>query len=260
MSDAVRVSALLLERYNLGEVTQEEAALVGALLAADGALAQRLADIRKADAEIRAKMPPEIFPGPRQIRRPRGDAWFGQSGPKKRGGRGFFFAGGFAAAALLFAALFPVRFMRDGELTDRAKGRAELSAYLKTETQEARLTDQSLLAEGSTIQLAYMVQEEGYGVIFSIDGRAAVTLHYPYRAGESTRLVPGKRTPLAEAYTLDDAPDCEIFFLIISKTAIDAGDILKTAQGLAKNPEKAVEAGQAAFKNYEVKTLTLRKP
>jgi hypothetical protein len=98
-----------------------------------------------------------------------------------------------------------------------------------------------------------------YGVIFSIDGRSAVTMHYPYGLSQSTRLIPGKRIALDEAYTLDDAPDYEIFFFVVSSKPLDVSGILKSAEQLARNPETALERSGAVFRGYEVKTLTLRK-
>jgi hypothetical protein len=84
-------------------------------------------------------------------------------------------------------------------------------------------------------------------------------LHYPYSLGQSTQLVSGKRTLLDEAYTLDDAPDYEIFFFIISDSPLNVKEILNSAESLARNPETAVDQSASLFKNYEVHTITLRK-
>jgi hypothetical protein len=96
-------------------------------------------------------------------------------------------------------------------------------------------------------------------VIFSIDGRSALTLHYPYAVSGSTELVPGRRIPLEEAYTLDDAPDCEIFFFVISDKPVDAAAILDRAGRLAGNPLAAPERGAEVFSGYELKTVFLKK-
>jgi hypothetical protein len=109
--------------------------------------------------------------------------------------------------------------------------------------------------------LAYVLPpgNEYYGVIFSIDGRSAVTMHYPYGQGQSSLLEAGKRTFLNEAYTLDDAPDFEIFFMVVSRRPLDTSLILKTAGVLAQNPETALRESAGAFKGYEVEALTIRK-
>jgi hypothetical protein len=106
-----------------------------------------------------------------------------------------------------------------------------------------------------------------YGVIFSIDGRSAVTLHYPPVLGADTRLVTGKWTLLEEAYTLDDAPDYEVFFFVVGGEPLDVPVILNSARRfagqfagqLALNPKTALEQGRSFFKNYELKTVNLYK-
>jgi anti-sigma-K factor RskA len=175
--------------------------------------------------------------------------------------------------------------------TDRAKGpgdTTDLRVYLKNDTAELELRDQAVLHAGDTIQLVYLVNaaspadrlgltgrgtaaaqaaqaaqaaasRERYGVIFSIDGRSAVTLHYPYRQGQSTHLVTGRLIPLAEAYTLDDAPDFEVFFFIIGDAPLDTQAVLRDAEGLARNPGTALARSGDVFWNHEVKTLSVRK-
>jgi hypothetical protein len=193
------------------------------------------------------------------------------------------------AAALLAIAL-PALIFLGGRLEtppeDRMKGDAtstELRVYLKTGNTERMLEDRALVRGGNTIQLAYSVDgelrdgstgvplarpspavsaafpRERYGVIFSIDGRSAVTLHFPYSPRQSTRLTLGKRVPLEEAYTLDDAPDFEIFFFVVHDEALDPRAVLTLAEQLARNPAAAVAQSGMVFWNYEVKTFTLRK-
>jgi hypothetical protein len=201
--------------------------------------------------------------------------------------------------SLLFLANRPGRGEGLAEnLTDRIKGNRDgylpdsnpdtgLYVYLKNDTaaggsgdgfgavSDVILRDYAVLQAGNTIQLAYAVNtappefrpaasaaafpRERYGVIFSIDGRAAVTLHYPYTPGQSTRLVSGKLVPLKEAYTLDDAPDFEIFFFVISDKPLDSGTVLKAAEQLALDPAEAVERSESVFGEYEVRSVTLRK-
>jgi len=126
---------------------------------------------------------------------------------------------------------------------DRAKGailsHAELSVYLKGDT-ELLLSDQAVLGEGSTVQLAYTAPAgERYGVIFSIDGRSEVTMHYPYRRGQPSLLVTGRHTFLSEAYTLDDAPFYELFVMVVSEKPMNAEAVLLEAQQIAKTEDLA---------------------
>jgi hypothetical protein len=158
---------------------------------------------------------------------------------------------------------------------DRAKGavlsHAELSVYLKSDS-EILLGDQAVLGEGNTVQLAYTAPVgECYGVIFSIDGRSEVTMHYPYRTGQSPLLVSGKRTFLSEAYTLDDAPFYEVFVMVVSEKPLDAETVLLEAQNIAKTEDLAsvdlrsdegkehVFGTRAVFSGCEVETVKLLK-
>jgi hypothetical protein len=144
---------------------------------------------------------------------------------------------------------------------------AELSVYLQSGPQSGQgpegtgLADGAILHEGNTIQLAYRVSggAEQYGVIFSIDGRSALTVHYPCREGQSARLITGRRIALDEAYTLDDAPDYEIFFFVVSDKPLDTGKILKSAGELARNPGASMEAGKRVFRQYRLRTVKIRK-
>jgi hypothetical protein len=263
-----RVSALLLERYNLGEVTGAERARVESALAGDEALAERLRLIRQSDGAIR-----DQFRG--QLRsRLRGDQT-GPGKPRQRRRALVWTLCAFSAAALFLVVALPLyRGAGSGaagaarELAgggDRIKGSAdaaELRAYLKAGGGQTPLVDQASLREGDTIQLAYTVNSQPgsrYGVIFSIDRRSTVTVHYPYRLDTDTRLLTGRRIFLEEAYTLDDAPDYEVFFFVIAAAPLDISTILDAARQLARNPETALEQAPRLFQNYELKTLILRK-
>jgi hypothetical protein len=277
-------SAFLLERYHLGEVTAAERAAIEAAMAEDEGLAASVAALEQSDREILRRYPPAaVFPeGVRKF-------------PGKRGLPPL--AWGLCAAALMLGAALPVLFrlrLPAGSgggpsssvppadfpavpPADRIKGPtgvygseapfAELSLYLKSGfssgqgPEEAMLPDEVVLHEGNTVQLAYMVSggDERYGVIFSIDGRAALTVHYPYQAGQSTRLVTGRWIALDEAYTLDDAPDYEVFFFVVSGRPLDAQEILKSAAELAREPGRALDNGRQVFAQYQLRTVKVRK-
>jgi hypothetical protein len=161
------------------------------------------------------------------------------------------------------------------EFGERSKGTSaagssiELRVYLRGDSanEVIVLPDNAGIREGSTIQLVYRVlganTDEKYGVIFSIDGRSHVTMHYPYRPWQSTSLVSGRTIPLDEAFILDDAPDYEIFFFVASDKPMDPGNILTTARQLAVqidgNPHEVSRLATTAFKDYEVEILTLLK-
>ncbi|MDR1950383.1 MAG: hypothetical protein LBQ38_13415 [Spirochaetaceae bacterium] len=282
MNEPAGVSVFMLERYNLGEISAEEKRIVESAVAADQGLAETLAELRRSDSEIRHRYPGDlILPELRERARRSPFDRDGKAGAVRKGRRPGGRAPlvwGLCAAALVLAFVLPSLLSPGGRsaqtLTDRTKGGADspgasggalptaLSIYLKTGSTDVVLDEQAVLRAGNTIQLAYSVgllSREQYGVIFSIDGRSAVTLHYPYAPGQSTRLVLGKETPLAEAYTLDDAPNYEIFFFVIGDRPLDPRAILGQAEGLARNPGTAAERGPSIFKGYTVKTAMVRK-
>jgi hypothetical protein len=147
--------------------------------------------------------------------------------------------------------------------TEAAVNRTELSLYLKragTPGEALPLPDGTELREGDMVQLAYTVPAgEYYGVIFSIDGNAAVTTHYPYTPAARPLLVSGKQTFLTEAYILDNAPDFEIFFMVVSADPLDTGDVLSRAKGLAAKAETAQAESRAAFAGWDVHIIVIRK-
>lgn len=271
------VSPLMLERFRLGEVTSKEREFVETELSLDTKLRSRLASLEASDKELRQCYPFDSLPGFRGNTRHHQNANIAPFSGRKRLNRLVY---GLAAAALLcvlFPSLFFLRMRsanKEGYGTtetgpDRIKGtgvKPELAIYLK-ETLPAhsfdegkKLSDMALLKEGNTVQLAYTAPPGMcYGVIFSIDGRSALTMHYPYRKGQSSTLVAGKRTFLNEAYTLDDAPKFEVFFMVASPDPLDIEKVLQIAGELAREPETALAKSAGAFSGYAVESITVRK-
>jgi len=267
-----KVSDFMLERYRHGELSPEDREAVETALASDGGLRLRLEKQDESDRELRLQYPAEGFKKTLAF-------------PYKRRKAVFI---GLAAAALagiliplLYFALsknapqtpakgIPVASLPEAAPEgDRSKGSSpqnpELSIYLKNRA-EIPLADQSVLEEGNTVQLAYTAPAgaELYGVIFSIDGRSVVTAHYPYSKGQSPLLVSGRKTFLDEAYTLDDAPDYEVFVLVVSEVPLDAEAVLDKARSLAGNIKKTGirsvrEKSMEMYKDCEVETVTVLK-
>ena len=259
MKKPVHISDFLLERYRIGEVRPGERHQLEYALAQDPSLAEALKELDRADRDFREHYPPHLFfPGTNKVRHFPAftrTSWLAY------------------AAALIVIITLPLIILKFSFHTgadDRIKGlsggkSAELSVYLQEQGKKIKLENGTAIQAGSTIQLVYQVMssEEKYGVIFSIDGSSTVTMHYPYSTGQSTRLVSGKVVPLDEAYTLDNAPDYEIFFFVVGGKPLEVQDVMKTAAQLArrtggKSPE-AVQKGSAAYRNYEVQVITLLK-
>ena len=273
------ISEFMLERYRLGECEEEDKQTVEKALAEDGNLRSELKQLEESDRELLQRYP-DLFFGLRNIP---GTDYKGSSNrrfPKhEQTGAGKRRLFTLIAAALLAGIIFPaLHFLYNGAVNssgaedlfgDRAKGNSlkgtELYVYLKGEEKNP-LADQAVLREGSTVQLAYTTppDNEYYGVIFSIDGRSLVTMHYPYRKGQSSLLVSGKVTFLDEAYILDDAPDYEIFIFVVSENPLDAEAVLEEAQAIAgeiKKPDTRFlkEKSKMAFRDCEVETVTALK-
>jgi hypothetical protein len=242
------ISELTLERYRLGETNPSQNAAIEAALSSDEQLAERLAELNLSDKEIHDKY----------------HALYRNFSIAARRVRTRRLAVGLCAAAVAAAVAVAVAVPTVGlfsRLTapqmDRIKGGSELRVYLKTDNGEAALV-RDKLCEGNTIQLAYIVNTEQYGAIFSIDGRSVVTPHYP-DAGQSALLTVGRQIPLNNAYTLDDAPLYEIFFFITSVTPFDVEEVLSAAYILARDPATAIERSASVFAPYNVKTVLVEK-
>jgi len=278
-----RVSNFMLERYRLGELLPEDRKALEEAFAMDENVRSRLIVLDESDRELRNRYPVEFIDQssrPPKMRYP---------GKWKRLPARLPKQGKIAVAILICFALPLVFYLRVqsqaeahdipgpayGFSTDRAKGavlsHAELSVYLKSDS-EILLSDQAVLGEGNTVQLAYTAPVgECYGVIFSIDGRSEVTMHYPYRAGQSPLLVSGKRTFLSEAYTLDDAPFYEIFVMVVSEKPLNVEAVLLEAQSIARTEDFAsvdlrsdegkerVFGTRAVFDGCDVETVKVLK-
>jgi hypothetical protein len=270
------ISAFMLERYRLGELNPEDQQAVAQALVSDESLRNRLNELVQSDHELLLSYPLESFlPENTAFRERR--LRFARTG--KRLARLALIA-----AVVLAVAVPSFRFIssrletRNGISVatapqglpgvfpaDRAKGQtpagSELAIYLKG-NQEIMLPDQTVLEEGNTVQLAYTVpaETEYYGVIFSIDGRSVVTMHYPYRRGQSSLLVSGRRTFLSEAYILDDAPDHEVFVFVVSEEPLNVDNILHEAHVIAGEPKTGIEEKcKTVFAHYGVNTVTILK-
>ena len=98
----------------------------------------------------------------------------------------------------------------------RIKGMdARLEVWKKTPAGIVQLNDLDEVSEGDEIQLRYAVPEKCFGLLFSMDGNGALTLHMG-DGEKAIELAPGKMNSLPFAYKLDDAPYFEKFFFVTS--------------------------------------------
>lgn len=138
-----------------------------------------------------------------------------------------------AAAALAFALIIPQRlgfFIGDNtQETIILKGEADLRIYKDQQGGPLMLKEGSLVKKGDRLQLAYNGNGAAYGVIFSLDGSGALTMHYPEFGTESAELETGM-VNLSFSYILDDAPIGERFFFLFSDESFDANSFMLNAR------------------------------
>lgn len=150
----------------------------------------------------------------------------------------------------------------DPEIT-RIKGGVDAHLVIdrRTDAGHERLSEGEAVREGDLLQLSYVPAGQREGVIVSIDGAGAVTLHYPSLASEPPTLVDGKEVPLGHAYELDDAPGFERFVFVTRDGASPSvAEVLRAAEQLADNPSRA--RGQPlmlAGEGWHQHSLLLRK-
>lgn len=106
--------------------------------------------------------------------------------------------------------------LAENESDTRIKGLdARMEVWKKTPTGIVQLNDLDSVGEGDEIQLRYAVPEKCFGLLFSMDGNGALTLHMGDGV-KAIELAPGKMNSLPFAYKLDDAPYFEKFFFVTS--------------------------------------------
>lgn len=146
----------------------------------------------------------------------------------------------------------------DGPEITRVKGSTRLLAFRLAGEQIEKLDDDAVVHAGDLIQLRYAAGGQRHGVIASIDGANAVTLHYPPTEDASTSLA-AKTTALPNAYQLDDAPRFERFFFLTSDAPIDVSQTLALLRNFAQRGDSATATPDlpAGLRQW---SLRLRKP
>lgn len=236
----------VLERYLLDELPGDTKETVTLQLEKDPLLREKLELLKRSNEEILDRYPADSMVRDIQNRVRTEKA----SAERKRAGRSGF------TRRLLYAspvmAMLVVLFLvfqpfGDGTIDlgrpdpgigkTRVKGTPEtgkpyLMVYRKTADREELLKHKAAASAGDLLQLAYAAEGATHGVILSIDGADAVTLHYPEYDTGSTALREKKKVLLSSSYELDDAPRFERFFFITASAVIDVKAVLKQAKKL----------------------------
>ena len=266
MSD---IPDLLVEQLALGELSDEEAARVRSRLEETGDA--RLKGLHTSNAEILRDYPPEAMAA--KIRR-RLDALDEPAESKTPWWKWAWAPALAAAAAAVVLAVVvdspearslqqwadPADFgQRAGDYGDiRIKGDPAVILKRQRGDRAEDLRDGSSVSAGDTLQISYKADGNPHGVIVSIDGASAVTLHFPKSAQHSTALVEGKG--VVGGFELDDAPSFERFFFVTSGDPIDVEAVMQAAQTLAASPQADTAALELpAGLDQHPKTLRKRR-
>jgi hypothetical protein len=264
-----RVPEILVEQLALGELDPTRARAVEARLAAEPGGAERLAALRADDARTLAAHPPERISVAIEARARVAAA--ARAAPRPRRSWILPSLSALAAAALVVVIVRPgagpevPRPHLPGDGADvlgstRAKGPTDprLTVFLEHDDGAERLVPGAAVAPRDRLQLGYVANGAAHGVLLSIDGRGAVTLHYPEADGGDTALASDGEAVLPYAYELDDAPDFERFLLVTSDRPLAASDVVSAARRLAAQPG-AGRTGDLTLPGARVTSLLLRK-
>ena len=259
---------LFIEKLLLDELPQD----VKQRLLQDPAVRRRLEELKAENRRILDEYPPEEMA--KAIRNREGLEWRSRHAESERTAR--IAPGAARLRRLVPAASFALLVLAGGVLlvtrgpaffapqsqsaqTRLKGGAAHLNVYMKTDEGPRLLEEEDRVAEGSTLQLGYVAGTSEYGTIVSIDGRGAVTLHFPLSPVTGATLEGEGEVLLPFAYTLDDAPDFERFFFVFSKRPFSVETVLEAAEKLADKPEDAKSRDLDLPRRLEQSSILLLK-
>ena len=253
-----------LERFLTGDLPEEEMNKLRELEANDAVFANRVKMLREDNKAILSKLPFETLAanlGTDAAEEGRANLGTGAAGTAAKNvakNAARFTLVKFAAAAMFVFAVALVAFfaqretsvmnervgsdvatvngsqntqvaLAENESDTRIKGLdARMEVWKKTPAGIVQLNDLDSVGEGDEIQLRYAVPEKCFGLLFSMDGNGALTLHMGDGV-KAIELAPGKMNSLPFAYKLDDAPYFEKFFFVTSpkEFAVEENDVDK---------------------------------
>jgi hypothetical protein len=121
------------------------------------------------------------------------------------------------------------------------------------------LKDWQSARKGDLLQLAYVSAGEPYGMIFSVDGRGGVSLHFPKQEYGSTLLTRYEKILLPEAIELDDAPQFERFIFLTADFPIDVPQVLKLARVFFRSSQNASNASFQPLQGINQCSIVIEK-
>lgn len=235
------IPELKLERYLLGEVSEEEARAIRTTIERDPEVRARVASLEASNDTLLHTHPA----GPFLVAVERRLA--GSTPPPRTRPVGILALAPLAAAALVAYLLGPwsMRGLFLGSPAsvvtldgDRLKGDGpELLVFVKGSGEKGeRLAPGAFARHGDIIQLAYRNASSNFGVIVSVDGRGRATRHFPLLGEKAPPLRAGGIVLIDAAYRLDDAPRAERFFLITSQEPFPIAPVMAAARNSGLDP------------------------
>lgn len=218
-----RVPDLFVEQLLAGELSDLRAQEVRAALEAAGD--DRLALLERSNRELLTEFPPENVAPAVRLRAQR-----------ERRSRPWMSALVAVVAVVTLTVLVTPALLNPSSTPEtRLKGQApELQLHRLEGSDVDRLDAGEVAAQGDRIQLSYIAAGQRYGVIVSIDGRGAVTLHEPRSGALAAELRPGGEHVLDRSYELDDAPGFERFFFVTGAGSFPVEQVQSAAESLAE--------------------------
>jgi len=208
---------VLLERYRLRELPAPQQAAIEREAVDNPDVRARLDVLDRSDAEIRDRYSPRTLAG--------------RPAPRRRPIRALALAGALTAAVgSLIVAVPRLTVPGDETRIKGAAGRPGLVVYRRTAAGSERLADGDVGRAGDLLRIGYASAGRGYGMILSIDGAGAVTLHLPPSGEVAAALEPGGINLLDSAYELDDAPRVERFYLVTGRRPFAVAPLLDVAR------------------------------
>jgi hypothetical protein len=259
------VPDLFIEKLLLDELPQIEKER----LLADPAVRRRLDELKAENQRILAEYPPAEMAKAVRNRAERGREPEVRRANRKRSRPAptlrFVPVATFALLVLVAGVFLVIRgpefFSPQGQGAEtRLKGgEAFLNVYMKTDAGGQLLAEGQRVSEGTTLQVGYVAGSSAYGVILSIDGRGTITQHYPLSAVTGTELEREGEVLLPFAYTLDDAPGFERFFLVVSKKSFAVDRVIEAAEELSEQLENAKSQDLRLPRGLEQSSILLLK-
>lgn len=202
------------ERLRRGLLNDAEAAVIRARIEAFGDPAAGLPD----DATVFAEDPPERFL--REVEARRREAAF----RARRRGWGVVIPVLAAALALLVLVPWPGG-IPDDDIVLKGEDTPVLHVFRATAGEAERLRDGDVVRPGDVLQFAFQARTYPHGVLFSVDGAGATTLHHTF-SGEAP---PAGEVVVDRAFRLDDAPAFEAIHLVVARSPLRARALMREA-------------------------------